>query len=334
VQVANITNAVTVSMGGHTCATLDDGSLQCWGINAFGQVGPAGAQPNQTTPVAVPGLSSISAVMAGRQSTCAIRSDQGGNRKLFCFGVNNNQQLGISNGGMPLCGSGPVPLPCKAQPTEVQGLRVVSIGGGAEHTCAVLDDGTARCWGQNLFKQLGNGTGPGLIKEVPGATAPLAVAVGTNHNCILVVDGSVQCWGRNRFGQLGNNTTTETGTPTHVVGISNAVSVVAGGESSCALLADGTVKCWGDNGIGQLGVGNAAGPETCVNNTNGCSRTPVAVPGLTDIVSIASSTDAGHFCAVRNDASVVCWGGNVSGQLGRGGSNTAPGLSPAPVVGL
>jgi alpha-tubulin suppressor-like RCC1 family protein len=335
VQVSGITNAVTVSAGGHTCATLDDGSMSCWGANVFRQIGPNATQPNQLTPLGV-GLPTVAVSMAGRASTCAIRADQGGMRKLICFGVNNNMQLGVSNSGMPLC-SGPtvlIPLACQAAPIEVPGLAVISVAGGAEHTCAVLDDGTARCWGQNLFSQLGSNAA-GLIKVVPGIASALAIAVGSNHNCALIADGIVKCWGRNRFGQLGDGTLTESATPVTVAGITNATAVIASGESSCALLADGAIKCWGDNGVGQLGTGTTTGPDTCASggSTSSCSKTPVAVSVINDATAISSTVQAGNTCAVRANGDVFCWGTNGAGELGRGNSGgTSP--TPAAVIGL
>ena len=43
---------------------------------------------------------------------------------------------------------------------------VVKLALGYKHTCVVLDDGTARCWGDNFYGQLGNGD-DGVADRVP-----------------------------------------------------------------------------------------------------------------------------------------------------------------------
>ena len=77
------------------------------------------------------------------------------------------------------------------------------------------------------------------------------------------------------------------------------------------------MKCWGPNDLGQLGSGaTSATPAT----------SPVAVSGLADAVDIAVGTSS---CAVRATGSVVCWGGNASGELG---ASSAAGFSATPVA--
>src|SRR5690606_16457937 len=87
----------------------------------------------------------------------------------------------------------------------------------------------------------------------------------------------------------------------------SARAVVAGSQHSCALLMDGTVRCWGSNEHGQVGDG---GMENRLTGTQ--------VPGLSNVVAIASSASATHTCAIRDDGTVWCWGQNQFGQIGDG----------------
>ncbi len=180
----------------------------------------------------------------------------------------------------------------------------------ADYSCARLGDGSASCWGYNVYGQLGNGSKtssvvPVLVTMLSNA---VAIAAGDYHACAALKDGAVKCWGYNAYGQLGDGTKNSSSMPVAVSGISNAVDVAAGYSHSCALLADGTVMCWGYNAYGQLGNGSKVQ-----------SLTPVAVSGLSNIATISSGYY--HTCAIAKTGAVSCWGYNVYGQLGNG-SNT------------
>src|SRR6266851_2418171 len=130
------------------------------------------------------------------------------------------------------------------------------------------------------------------------------------------------------MGQLqlqGDGTTNASDLPVAVSGLSGAVAVSGGGSHSLALLGDGTVRAWGSNGSGQLGDGTTTGPETCVE-ARPCSRTPVAVSGLSGVVAI--SAGGSHSLALLSNGTVRAWGNNGSGQLGNGTTTT----SDVPVV--
>ena len=101
---------------------------------------------------------------------------------------------------------------------------VTAVDLGAFYSCALLQDGTVRCWGDNNWGQLGNGSPAGATATTPatavtGITTATAASSGAEHTCALLQDGSVQCWGRNTDGRLGNGTTTNAFTPVTVVGL-------------------------------------------------------------------------------------------------------------------
>ena len=212
-----------------------------------------------------------------------------------------------------------------------------AVDAGSFHTCALLQDGTVRCWGLNDSGQLGDGStnNSSTPVAVAGVGGAAAVSGGGFHSCALLGNGTVQCWGRNDSGQLGDPATTTFSSvaPVRVTGITTAIAVTAGGFHTCALLADGTVQCWGENDFGQLGNGTSdpvPGTPTTFNPT------PVTVSGITTAVAI--SAGGWHTCALLRDGTVQCWGENTYGQLGNGATIAppAPGRSstPATVTGI
>jgi hypothetical protein len=191
--------------------------------------------------------------------------------------------------------------------TEITTATTIAASGA--HTCAVLSDGTIRCWGSNQNGQLGDGTTTARLTPVPvvGVTGATGIDAGVDHTCARLADGTVRCWGGNQYGQLGDGTTTSRLIPVRVGGITTATGIAAGNGQSCALLADGSVRCWGAN----LGAGYPA-PSLLA---------PVPVAGLTTATAITALYE--HTCALLADGTVRCWGDNSHGQLGDGTMTSA-----------
>lgn len=292
--VSGLTNVTSVAAGDEfTCALLADGTARCWGLGESGQRGDRSFGTFALTPVTVFGLTGAVALAGGYGHACALLN----NATVRCWGENREGQLG----------NGTTANPGTAQPVTVSGITTArAITTGAYHTCALLDNGTVRCWGRNDQGQLGNGTvtRSSTSVAVSGLTGVAAVSGGGVHTCAVLTNGTVRCWGENEFGQLGNGSTVPAYTPVQVVGISNAVDVSVGWRHTCALLADGTARCWGENQFRQLGNGSS---------TN--SSTPVAVSGISGAVGISAGWFH-HSCALLGSGTVRCWGQNDWGQFG------------------
>lgn len=294
----------------HNCVVISDGSAQCWGNNASGQLGN-GSNTNNPFPMAVNGLRGIKTISTGYYHTCALLD----NGSVSCWGSNNFGQLGLGT----MVGS-PVPSTIGAL------ADVVSVSTGGFHTCAVLTDGTAWCWGNNSNGQLGIGALANSSVPVPvlGIRDAVAVSAGTYHTCAVLRTGGVQCWGSNDTGQLGNGSAGgDFSKPVPVSGIIAATAVATGRNHSCVIVGNGAVQCWGSDIFGQLGNGTPAAIDviTAITSAATINASPVAVSGILN----AKTIDAGanHTCVTLGSGGVQCWGANKYGQLGNGGSTDA-----------
>lgn len=233
---------------------------------------------------------------AGGWFTCAVTTSGAAN----CWGINEHGELGDGTTKRRL------------KPVVVSGLNsgVVSVAAGWGHTCAVTTSGGVKCWGNNAYGRLGDGTVSRRLKpvDVVGLGSGVrSVAVGAAHNCALTSGGGVKCWGNNGSGRLGDGSRTNRSLPVEVVGLGSGVqSISVGWAHSCAVTTVGGVKCWGSNSSGQLG-----------NNTTTASSTPVDVTGLTSGV-YAVVTGSYHSCAFTIAGDIRCWGKNADGRLGDG----------------
>ena len=203
VQVKNITDATAVAAGrSHTCALHQDGTVSCWGNNAVGQLGDgnSGKEEHSPVPVKVQGITNAIAVSASvgyyLGHTCALLEDG----TISCWGMNGSGQLGTGQSA-----EGDI----SSIPTSVRGITdATAISTGEEHSCALRQDGTISCWGDNFGGKLGSFETTDERSAVPvqvdGITGAIQITTGEEHSCALHQNGTISCWGNMEAGRLGN----------------------------------------------------------------------------------------------------------------------------------
>ncbi len=295
VDVIGLTSGVAaIAAGGeHTCAMTSASGVKCWGNNGSGQLGD-NSVTQRLTAVDVIGLSSgVAAIATGRQHTCALTSTGG----VKCWGNNVYGQLGDNSAMLRLT----------AVDVSELSTDVAAIATGRQHACALTSSGGAKCWADNSFGQLGDGSTTQRLTavDVSGLSSGVAaIATGNQHTCALTIAGGIKCWGANFSGQLGDGSTTQRLTAVDASGLTGGVAAIATGGATCALTSAGGVKCWGDNTFGQIGDGTTTQRLTAVD-----------VIGLTSGVA-AIAAGGSHTCALTSAGGVKCWGYNIRGQLG------------------
>ncbi|MEM9517152.1 MAG: hypothetical protein AAGA42_20055, partial [Actinomycetota bacterium] len=330
---------IDVAMGvQHVCARSAKGDVRCWGSNSSGQLGigntndigdNGGEMGNNLAPVDLGTDRTAAALAAGFSHSCAILDDA----SVKCWGDNSFGQLGVGN--TLHLGDNANEMGDNLPTVDLgNGRTATAITAGLGHTCALLDDGTVKCWGINTIGQLGQGDFIGRgdnAGEMGDNLAPIDLGAGRTavgisasfiHTCALLDNGLVKCWGANSGGQLGLGDTVDRGWGANQMGDSlpvaalgtgrTANSVSAGSAHTCALLDDSTVKCWGSGTFGALGYGDAAvrgdGPGEMGDNLPtvdlGTARSAVAI-----------AAGGSHSCARLDDLSLKCWGFNTNGQL-------------------
>jgi alpha-tubulin suppressor-like RCC1 family protein len=250
----------------HACALTHSGAAYCWGRNDQGELGIGttsgpedcagdGLHPCSTTPVAVAGGRTFTALQVGSAHACALTASG----SAYCWGVNSDGQLGD---GTTITRTSPVQV--------AGGLAFVAIRTTFDHTCALTATGVAYCWGSNASGQLGVGTvtGPEVCAQdnTPDACSTVPVPIGAltwatispgyQHTCAVTAGGVAYCWGRNEDGELGTGSTQRATTPMAVSGGLTFASLSAGGTHTCGTTTAGIAYCWGSNRGGELGNGS------------------------------------------------------------------------------
>ncbi|HVU02831.1 MAG TPA: hypothetical protein VHE30_13820 [Polyangiaceae bacterium] len=309
------------SSGGATTGGRDGGTAgDASGVDA---ATPDGAPADASTPVDAGGMLEIRQLVVGERHTCALLD----NGAVRCWGGSYTGQLGYGNTNNIGDDEDPVVAGNVSVTTDTN-VVVTQLAAGKDHTCAVLSNGTVKCWGKGDQGQLGYGNentigddelpssvGPVSVTTKPGVTVRKLTA-GWSHTCALLSDGTVTCWGSfGTQGGVGYGNTSAVGDdelPSSVGPVSlstspevEAIDIAGGAFHSCALLSDHTTKCWGRGGTGQLGYGNI---DNIGDDELPSSIGPVDVSAASGVSAVDLVGGDAHTCARLSDGTAKCWG--------------------------
>lgn len=315
-KVPGIANAVEVAVNGwEACAIDTGGALTCWGdVNAA----PNGCQDNKfTAPAQV--LTNVKHVVMGShgcdRAKCALKTDG----SVWCWGS--------LSGSSPLLGDGKIGE--VKTPTQVAlPMLATELAINDNDVCAIMEDGTARCWGTPAA-EIGNVTTTTTFNCFPMAWNAMpemdcknalgnitSLSIGNNVTC-AVSAGKVYCMGLNSYGQLGVKGGPSPSVANPVLP-APAVAVRVGTGAQCALLQTGDVYCWG---LSQYGSTGTAPPDK-----NEGQILPEKVLGLSNVVALSYTVQDSVGIARTMDGSFWTWGGNQS-SVGAGvGSGIGSGI--------
>ena len=323
----------------HTCTILDNDTVKCWGFGNEGRLG----QDNTEQIIGdkkdeIKDLDSINlgngrtakAVSAGHRHTCAILD----NDMVKCWGKEEYGRLGNGKESNNL-GDEAGEMANLPFVDFGNGRTAKAISAGNEHTCAILDNDTVKCWGHGLYGRLGQGSennigdAPNEVRDMltvdlgEGHTAK-AVSAGWEHTCAILDNDKVKCWGNGVFGRLGYDNNTPKGDDSREMGEDlltvnlgtgrTAKAISAGNEHTCAILDNDTVKCWGRGDSGELGQGSG----DTLGHTDGHMAALEAIDLGEGRKVKAIASGYRYNCALLDNAEVKCWGLGDEGQLGNG----------------
>jgi alpha-tubulin suppressor-like RCC1 family protein len=300
----------------HSWALYDEGVkkgvVTCWGYNLNGRLAQGSTAEILSSPFITGGTKhsvdlggEASAVSVGFEHTCALLKTG----DVKCWGMNSSGQLGVDS-----------IVAVTGLPQQVSiGGKAIQVSAGAGHTCVTIETGKVRCFGDNFYGQLGQGTTEERMGNKSGDMAKLSdiklgaeftsqsvLASNGAFSCSLATNGSVKCWGK----------------------------TVSNEESSTPF--------WGI--LGQCYARNIQNsPVQNCESAPGVTKSPNLGTYVTDMpnlapVSLASGADKiasglAFTCALLTDKSIKCFGDNKSGQLGlrdfnsRGESSSQMGAS-------
>ncbi len=306
--------SVIVAGNYHACALMADSTVRCWGSNAWGQLG-TGSLDDQLRPATVRALTGVAQIAAGGNNTCARMEDG----TVRCWGDNAYCQLGRDAGRAggvqaPRGRGGLDPDLVSADAVEVPGVRgAVQIAVDGIQSCALVADGTVRCWGRHFTmtdvrEPSRRAECERSVVQVPSLSDVVSIRATTRGGmCAARRDGSIACW------EIAYGLGPSWGTPVNVppppvviAGVVDASSALrldartalerrAPTETQCALLSDRTVSCRGENAVGLLADGTRM-----TRSTFGPAL------GVSDAVRLVAFGE--RVCAQHSTGGVSCWG--------------------------
>lgn len=211
----------------------------------------------------------------------------------------------------------PMEVSKEVPPKPVVEKKVHKIVSGDDHSCALIEDQTVKCWGRLLVENNGktlfiNSNTPRVIEGFDGPIRD--IVAGSDFNCVILKSGPVQCWGTNSSGQLGDGTLIDSAKPVFVKNIKYGVSkIVAGVLHTCVLFMNDWIACWGNN-MAYQSHPRPVFPFDELELEKIMTPTEVNLEKLR-VRDIAAG--AYHTCVLSTLGAVACWGDNSYGQSGQ-----------------
>lgn len=331
--------AQLLSAGSPTCVLLVNGQVKCWGNNDMGQLGygdrdargdESGEMGDALPPVDLGTDRVALALETGGGHSCAILDDH----SVKCWGWNNVGQLGYGDHNDR--GDRPGEMGDELPRVDLGAGRTArAIALGSRHGCALLDDGTVKCWGGGGSRhhlgypeRIDRGDEPGEMGDrLPTVNLGTrqkvkALAAGDDITCAILENNQVKCWGVPDGTRLGYGK----GVFDQVVDRlpflrfpkgKTVETLTLGVYHACALFTDKTVGCWGDGSYGQLG--DAVAPDDCPPNTPVdmlCRGTPPQRSLELGGAALAVVSTGYGTCVLVKGGGIKCWGADTCGALG------------------
>jgi len=268
--------------GAFACGLADDGGIYCWGNNSVGSLGD-GTTLSRTRPVQVGTTTDWIDVDARLAMACGLRTDH----SMWCWGFGTSGQLGDGR------------AMSEFTPTQVvsdkPGLGWKAMALGRQQVCAIHDDGSAACWGQDRVTRRTVAT-PVAVDDRTDWTE---LAVGTVRCGLRGTPGHLYCWGASPSGDLGLGDTIVQDTPAQV-GNDTWRHIAAGARNMCGIRSDGALLCWGN--------------DIFLTTALQYGTTPQQIGTATDWQAVSLSVDS--IVGLRGNGAAYAWGSNDFGQLG------------------
>jgi len=352
----------------HTCMRAESGRVFCWGLNGSGEFPgiPASSTPSAVTQTPIttatdlcatlsmtcmvlpnevrcvgsasPTVGTWSASVPGAAEVACgfnhlcVRTSAG---EVSCAGRNGNGttvtgQVGLASGLGPFTTLNPISLPSSA----------TSITVGTNFSCALLDDGTVRCWGADSGI-LGRGamTVVGGFSHLPVPTVPIGEPVlglaATQFGSCARTAATTYCWGYALDATLISvpSSPTYVNTPTAATTPTPLAALYAGPRLIFGRTATGPLVSWGSQGAYE----RALSPRSMMGSSHIPAQARPLLPGpmsiSVDHMGVGFGNNSlglgGHACAVESITHrVYCWGSNVQGQSGTVPATPGTGVAP------
>jgi alpha-tubulin suppressor-like RCC1 family protein len=240
VQVTGLSGITQIAAGDDwSLALRSDGTVWAWGNNFYNDLG--GQVPDPWTasyvPVQVAGLSGITQIAAGASFGMAVQTTVRLGLVRHSLWTWGQEVFGQVGNGQLVDGSS---LGGVINPYQVTGIPApATIAAGTDSAMMVGTDGSVWGWGDDLFGNLGAGSGDGILYKPTQTLNPgsgiTQLAAGYDYVLGLRSDGTVVAWGNNTHGQLGDGTTTTSVPPVQVPGLSGVSQISAGFDYSLAV---------------------------------------------------------------------------------------------------